>query len=231
MFPLFTAAGFSPASDMAIDDTGLVRLAQEANDQEAFGELIRRHRSACLKLATFLLRDPGEAEEEVQNACWKAFDNLHQFQGNAEFAHWLLRIVSNQCLMRIRVKMRAPMVSLDGRTGRNGEGHHELPALAPDPERECLHGEMSETVTREIGHMPPLLRNPLVLHDVNQVPILEVARHLKITVPAAKSRLIRARLELRQRILRLCGRNGHHAFCSSGPSMPAKPTRRPIWMH
>src|ERR1044072_8043076 len=79
----------------------LVRAAKEG-DAEAFGELVQRHRKTCLKRAMMMIRNRSDAEDEVQNAFWKAFQRLDQFRGEGSFAAWLGRIVENQCLMRIR---------------------------------------------------------------------------------------------------------------------------------
>src|SRR5579864_2329537 len=76
-------------------------------DATAFGELIKRHYSSCLKRASSLIRNPTDAEDEVQNACWKAFERLGQFRGDGTFSAWLSRIVENQCLMRIREDRQA----------------------------------------------------------------------------------------------------------------------------
>src|SRR4051812_44036411 len=95
-----------------LTDAQLVGLAQQAG-REAFAELIHRHRRRCANLATSILRNQGEAEEETQNACWKAFQYIEQFKGESEFSTWLLRIVENQCLMVIRQKRRAQFVHID----------------------------------------------------------------------------------------------------------------------
>src|SRR5258705_9133716 len=95
-----------------LTDAQLVGLAKQG-DRDAFGELIHRHRRRCANLATSILRHWGEAEEETQNACWKAFEHIDQFQGQAQFSTWLMRIVENQCLMLIRLRGRANFVHLD----------------------------------------------------------------------------------------------------------------------
>ena len=62
-------------------DPQLIEAARDG-DQDAFGELLQRHHRRCLNLATSILRDRGEAEEETQNACWKAFEQIDRFRGN-----------------------------------------------------------------------------------------------------------------------------------------------------
>ena len=75
-------------------DAALAALAKEG-DRQAFEQLITRHYQTCVNIASFMLHDRGEAQDEVQEACWKAFEHLDQYHGEAEFASWMLRIVVN----------------------------------------------------------------------------------------------------------------------------------------
>src|SRR6478672_1459588 len=90
----------------------LVRSAQ-AGDEAAFAELTRRHYSSSLKLAVSILRDRQEAEDEVQNAYWKAYHHIGQFHLDAKFSTWMTRIVVNQCFMRLRQLRRARFLFID----------------------------------------------------------------------------------------------------------------------
>lgn len=186
-----------------LSDTELVARTRHGSE-EAFNILVKRHYTTCVNIATFILRDRGDAQDEVQKACCKAFEHLDQYQGEAEFLTWLLRIVSNQCLMLIRVRRRARFVYIDAETGRERSSPMELPEMAPDPEHELMDRELHDVLQREIRHIPPLLRNVLLLRDVQELPMPDVAERLHITVPAAKSRLLRARVELRARVMRHC---------------------------
>jgi RNA polymerase sigma-70 factor (ECF subfamily) len=210
-----------------LTDRELIASAR-ANDRDAFGELVRRHHPSYLRLAIYMLRNRGEAEEEVQNAYMRAWEHLDQFQGTAEFSSWLSRIVTNHCLMLMRVKARVRMVYIDGIQSRDGDGLIELPSVTADPERDLIQTQMASVVQREIRRIPALLRNVVVLRDVEQLPMPTVARRLGITVPAAKSRLFRARVELRSRVQQHCGPAGYSAPRSKVQSMPAKSTRCPV---
>jgi RNA polymerase sigma-70 factor (ECF subfamily) len=208
-------------------DADLVRMARN-NNRDAFDELVLRHRASCVRFAISLLRDRGEAEEEVQNAFWKAFEHLDQFRGDAEFSSWLLRIVANHCLMRLRLRARARMLYLDSDSGREGEGQIEVPCAAADPEFELIQTQMAGVVRQEIRRIPKLLRNVMMLRDMEHLPMPDVAQRLGITVPAAKSRLFRARTELRHRVLQSCGSRGYYTPRSSVQDIPARSTRCPI---
>jgi RNA polymerase sigma-70 factor (ECF subfamily) len=190
-----------------LSDAQLVDLTKQGN-REAFDELIRRHRRRCLNLAASILRDRGEAEEETQNACWKAFEHIHQFHGEAEFSTWLLRIVENQCLMLIRRRRRAQFVYLDDCDPDGGNGPTQLSTPDADPEGDLGKREVLRVLEAEIRRIPPLLRKVMLMRDVQEMPIEDLAAQLGITVAAAKSRLLRARVELRQRMLRHCTRTG-----------------------
>lgn len=167
-----------------------------------------------MNLAACILRDREEAEDEVQNACWKAFEHLDQFQGESDFSIWLSRIVVNQCLMFMRARRRVRFLHLDAGIPGYQSGTIDLPSWKLDPEGEVGRRQVDEVLKREIRRIPTLLRNVVLLRDVDELPISEVADRLGITVSAAKSRLLRARLELRQRVLRHCGSSGQGSLAT-----------------
>src|SRR5688572_26634783 len=177
-------------------DEILVRLAR-TGDKEAFGELVSRYRQKCVDLATFFLRNRGDAEDEVQNAISKAYAHLDQYHGEAEFSTWLSRIVSNQCLMLMRIQRRTRFVYLDETAPAREAPPLELPDCGPDPEGELAYKQMKGALRTEIRRIPPMLRNVMLLRDIQELSMNDVAEKLGITVPAAKSRLLRARTELR----------------------------------
>ena len=184
---------------MKKSDEALVREAQQGNE-ESFAELMRRHSGASFKVAVSMLRDLQDAEDEVQNAWWKAYTHIGQFAGEARFTTWMTRIVMNQCLMRLRQSRRARFHYLDDALIGEDRGTLDLPDPAPTPEQELDRQQMEQLLHREIRRIPPLLRNALILREVNELPMLEVAAQLGVSVAAAKSRLLRARHELRDRL-------------------------------
>ena len=184
----------------------LVQLAKQG-DTHAFGELLRQNYNACLKRARWMIRNRSDAEDEVQNACWKAFQRLDQFRGEGTFSAWLSRIVENQCLMRIREERQSRFLHLDQASESNIR--IELVAQMMDPEDELGDQQLDSLLQREISRIPPLLRNVMLLYDVDELPMLEVATRLGLSVPAAKSRLMRARVEMRARLSKHCGQRGY----------------------
>src|SRR5947209_8884888 len=186
-------------------DFDLVELSRQG-DTDAFGELVSRHYQRCAKLAGFILRDRTGASDEVQKAGWKAFEHLDQYRGTAECFSWLSRIVINECRMVLRVNRRTHLVCLDG-TGMDAP--LRLPAVTEDPEHDLIERQMAEVVRREVRHLPTLMRNVMLLRDVEGLPVTEVADRLGVTVAAAKSRLVRARHEVRSRVSRHFGAHGY----------------------
>lgn len=190
-----------------VDDHELVKMAQ-AGDDTAFTELLARHRASCMKLALSILRNREDAEDEVQSALWKAYQHIGGFQQDARFSTWLTRIVVNQCLMRIRKNKRARMFHIDDVQIGDEIGTLELADSRGTPEGAVGRSEVNGVIETEIRRIPPLLRNVFMLREVQQLPMAVVAQQLGITVAAAKSRLLRARKELKIRMERHTGRLG-----------------------
>ncbi len=188
-------------------DDELVLLAKSGNDA-AFTELIERHRSISFKLAYSILRDRSDAEDEVQNATWKAYSHLDQFNYEAKFSTWLTRIVVNQCLMRLRKDKRAKFFYIDDVQIGDEVGTLDLQDKADTPEMDLGRREVSEILHREVNRMPPLLKKVFWMRDIEERSMPDVAESLGISVAAAKSRLLRARHELKARLEKHQGRLG-----------------------
>jgi RNA polymerase sigma-70 factor, ECF subfamily len=186
-------------------EQALVAAARQG-DVEAFGELFERHRSACLRRAILMLRNRGDAEDEVQNGFWKAFRRLDQYRGEGAFGAWLAKIVENQCLMRLRDQRSSRYVCLD--ESSDTKPGLELVGRAATPEEDLGVKEVVWLLRREVSRIPPLLRDVVILRDLHQLAMSDVAVRLGVSVPAAKSRLMRAREELRSRVSKHCGRKG-----------------------
>jgi RNA polymerase sigma-70 factor (ECF subfamily) len=138
----------------------------------------------------------------VQNSFWKAYTNITSFQHDARFTTWLSRIVINQCLMRLRSAKHKRTLSIDDVQLGEGRSTLELRDARDTPEAHLGRKEVVQMVRTEINFIPPLLRDVLVLKDIEQRPTAEVAERLSLTISAVKSRLLRARHMLRTRIER-----------------------------
>ena len=187
-----------------LSDDQLLTLAQDG-EEGAFAELMSRNSSSSFKLALSILKDRQEAEDEVQNSYWNAWRYLGRFQRDSKFSTWISRIVINQCLLRLRKARKASFLYLDDGAAGGELGVMELPDRGLTPEAELGSKEMSAILHREIRRMPPILRSVLVLRDLDELSMDDVAVRLGISLVAAKSRLLRARAELRQRLERQFG--------------------------
>ena len=161
---------------------------------------MRRNSSTSFKLALSILKDRQDAEDEVQNSYWNAWRHLSQFRRGSKFSTWMSRIVINHCLMRLRKIRQANFLYLD-----EGAADGEVPVMElrdkrPTPEGDLSSRETSEILHREIRRLPLLLRKALVMRDLDQLSMEELAEELGISVMAAKSRLLRARRELKRRL-------------------------------
>ena len=199
----------------------LLKLAQEG-DRDAFGQLISKHYQSCVNIATSIVRNRSEAEEEVQQAVWKSFQHLDQYLGEAEFFTWLIRIVVNECRMLLRERRRARFQYIDSSQDGGRDRTAELLSRLTDPEGQALKTEMISVLEMEIRHIPPMLREVILLRDLKELPMLQVADHLGITVSAAKSRLLRGRNELRRRVTSRLGPSRHMMPISTEQTLPAR---------
>src|SRR3954466_12169664 len=186
-------------NDSDATDDFLVEQCKGGN-QSAFNELMRRYHSAALKVALSIVRDRQDAEDEVQNAFWKAYEHIGQFNKDAKFSTWLTRIVVNQCLMKLRRLRRTRYTYIDDVSLGEEIVSLDLKDARQTPEQALGRAEIAGVLYEEIRRTPPLLRNVFLLRDVEQRPMPEVAELLGISVAAAKSRLLRARTELRTRM-------------------------------
>ena len=193
-----------------LTDDHLVICCQKGQE-EAFAELMTRHQLPAMKLALSILQDTLDAEDEVQNAFWKAYKHIGQFQRDSKFSTWLTRIVVNQCLMSLRQARRAKFYYLDEIQAGDGVTALELEDKGKSPEQTFGQTEIAKVLRGEIQRIPPLLRHVFLLRDVEEQPMPEVASRLGISVAAAKSRLLRARAELRNRM--------EHHKGAMGPAM------------
>jgi RNA polymerase sigma-70 factor (ECF subfamily) len=154
-----------------------------AGDIDAFGELVRRHERRVRSALSRLLDDERDVEEATQDVFVQAWRNLERFRGEAALSTWLYRIAVNEALMRTRRK-RVPTVELS-------EAH----AVAPDAGRQG-HRLRGFLIAR-VKQLAPEYRAALVLRDIEGLSNQEVADVLGISLAAAKSRIHRARMQIR----------------------------------
>jgi RNA polymerase sigma-70 factor (ECF subfamily) len=184
------------------DELALVQAAKKG-DVGAFEELVRRYDRNVFRIAQHITQNREDAEDVVQDAFLKAYGNLDQFQGQSKFYTWLVRIAVNEALMRLRRRRPERMVSLDEEVKTEEDSMpREVADWSPNPEQLYSQGELRDILGKTIQGLPPSFRTVFVLRDVEGLSTEETADALGLSIPAVKSRLLRARLQLRERLNR-----------------------------
>lgn len=171
-----------------------------AGDLAAFEVIVRTLGPSLLNVARRMLRNEDEAREAVQDAFVSAFRSCGQFEGSSRISTWLHRIVVNSCLMRIRSQRRKQEVAIDQWLPTFlSDGHHEASFVDwSNAAYELVkRRETCELVRRCIDRLPESYRTVLLMHDIDGVPIDEIASALNTSRNAVHIRLHRARQALR----------------------------------
>jgi RNA polymerase sigma-70 factor (ECF subfamily) len=191
----FTVA---PAGDA---DAPLVAAARKG-DPAAFEKLLVRYERKIFRLAIRITGNHHDAEEAVQDAFTKGFSRLDSFQGDSLFSTWLTRIAINQALMKLR-RRRPNVLPLDeALQTEEGEVPREIVDWGPTPEQQYSQQELRAVLEGAVAALKPDQRVVFQLRDVEELSIEETARELGISMSAVKSRLLRARLALREKLNR-----------------------------
>ena len=184
------------------DELALVQSAKKG-DVQAFEELVRRYDRNVFRIAQHITHNREDAEDVVQDAFLKAYSNLDQFQGQSKFYTWLVRIAVNEALMKLRRIKPGRTVSLDEDVKTDEDSlPREVADWSPNPEQQYNQAELRDILTRTIQGLPTSFRTVFVLRDVEGLSTEETAEALDLSIPAVKSRLLRARLQLRERLNR-----------------------------
>jgi RNA polymerase sigma-70 factor (ECF subfamily) len=182
------------------DESVLVDAARKG-DISAFESLVKRYDRNVFRIAQHITQNREDAEDVVQDAFLKAYQNLGQFQGQSKFYTWLVRIAVNEALMRLRRRRPERMVSLDEDVKTEEDSMpREIADWTPNPEQQYTQGELKDILSRTIQGLPASFRTVFVLRDVEGLSTEETADALGLSIPAVKSRLLRARLQLRERL-------------------------------
>src|SRR3954449_6808869 len=192
----------SKVAEPQTEELVLVDAAREG-DIAAFEQLIKKYDRNVFRIAQHITQNREDAQDVVQDAFLKAYQNLEQFQGNSKFYTWLVRIAVNEALMRLRRRRNDRTVSLDEDVEtEDGSIPREVADWAPNPEQLYGTSELGDILKKTIQGLSPGFRTVFVLRDVEGLSTEETAEMLNLSVPAVKSRLLRARLQLRERLSR-----------------------------
>ena len=183
-------------------DVALIERVR-GGDLSAYDSLVRKYERQLFRIAQHITQNREDAEDVMQDAFLKAYEKLNQIQGNSKFYTWLVRIAVNESLMRLRKRRTGKMVSIDEDIEtEEGSVPRDLADWAPDPEQNYGQAELAGILRKTIQVLPPWFRIVFVLRDVEGLSTEETAETLGLSIPAVKSRLLRARLQLRERLSR-----------------------------
>jgi RNA polymerase sigma-70 factor (ECF subfamily) len=201
------------SSPIEVDDEAAIVAQARTGDAKSFNELLQRYERKIFRLALHITQNREDAEDVLQETFLKAYQHLDQFQGQSKFYTWIVRIAVNQALMKLRKRKSDRSVSLD-ETIDTGEDTvaREIAAWDENPEEQYGREELNQILTSAVDGLTPIYRAVFVLRDVDGLSTEETAEALELSVPAVKSRLLRARLQLRDKLTRYFKRKGDDAF-------------------
>ena len=180
--------------------------ALQKGDRTEFARLVDTYSAPIYRLALKIVGTPQDAEDVLQETFIKAYRNLSTFEGRSSFSTWLYRIASNEAFMSLR-RRKPEAVSVDAEI-ETPDGEQE-PVQIVDwcclPEAELLTTESREYLDMAIDRLPPPLRVVFLLRDIEGLSVRETAEALRISEAAVKTRLLRARLQLRERLSQYYG--------------------------
>jgi RNA polymerase sigma-70 factor, ECF subfamily len=190
-----------PATVDLLADTAEGRLIQRIRqgEREAFYELLRPYERNLFLAALAIVRNESDAEEVAQEAVLKAFQNLGRFRGESKFSTWLIQIAINEGKMRIRKARQHLYESID--EGQRSDDGGYIPKDFADwreiPSQALERAELRQALRQGLASLGEKYRSVLVLRDVQQLSIEETAQVLGISPANVKTRLSRARLQMR----------------------------------
>lgn len=181
----------------AADDELARRVA--AGDSAAFEALMRRYNRVLFRTARAVLRDDAEAEDALQDAYLHVYRSIGDFRGDARLSTWLVRIVANEALMRLRKReRRAAIVPIASGVLEEQLGQIADADMNRSPEPSAQRAEIRRLLEREIDALPADYRAVFVLRAVEELSVEETAAALAIPPATVRSRLFRARSLLRE---------------------------------
>ena len=202
----------APSVTATFDESDLVARAK-AGDAQAFTELVTHYQRKIYRLAKHITQNDEDAEDVLQETFLKAYEHLDNFQGNSKFYTWIVRIGVNESLMKLRKRKGDRTVPLDEPVDTGEEMvSREIAVWEDNPEQRYSHEEMQQILDEAVQTLKPDFRTVFILRDIEELSTEETAETLGISIPAVKSRLLRARLALREKLTRQFKRKGEDVF-------------------
>ncbi len=196
---VLTKVGNNPEQVGGSREQKLIASVQRGQN-ELFYELVRPYEKRIYAAALAILRNEQDAEDAAQEAMLKAFKNIGQFRAEARFSTWLIQITVNEALMRRRRERTVTMEGIDGRRSGDEEGEYAPRDFADwreIPSEALERKEVRQRLAAALATLDQKYREVFVMRDMEHLNIQETAEALGISVASVKTRLLRARLMLR----------------------------------
>lgn len=167
-------------------------------DQEAFRLLIETHQSRVIGTVAKMLGDDTDSEDIAQQVFIRVWNSAGRYRPSAKFTTWLFKITRNLVFNELRRRKRHPAMHIEH---KEEEGSFQMPdPNSPSPATDMLDGELQAAIQRAIDSLPEAQRMAIILRRYEEMSYEEIADVLKLSVPAIKSILFRARADLRERL-------------------------------
>ncbi len=182
------------------DEASLVAQARQGG-AEAFNELAERYQRKIFRLAQHITQNPEDAEDVLQETFLKAYEHLPDFHGDSKFYTWIVRIAVNEALMKLRKRKWDKTVWLDEPVNTGDDTvAREIAVWEDNPEQRYSKEELRDILDKAVNSLAPAYRTVFVLRDMEGLSTEETAQTLDLSISAVKSRLLRARLQLRDKL-------------------------------
>ena len=202
--PSHSGSGWKPVhageskDESALAEAAMIRRICDG-ESELFTVLVRPYQRMVYTTAISILRNERDAEEIAQEALFKAFKNLKQFRGECRFSTWITQIAMNEARLRLRRLKKAAEQSMD--CGIDNEEGDYIPIDFADwreiPSESLQRKELREALRSAISSLKSIYRDVLILRDIQHLCVAETAAALGISESSVKTRLLRARFQVR----------------------------------
>jgi RNA polymerase sigma factor (sigma-70 family) len=190
--------GQSAAPPLTITSDALLVTRAQNGEQLAYVELCRRHREMVFRTALRITQNMDDAEDVLQDSWMRALAHIGTFDGRSAFSTWVTRIAINSALTMMRRRRTRRELSLDDPVDPDNRRVIEMLEPSRNPEKRCLETERVRLVRQAIKRLPSKLRTAIELRQSQDGSMSELAMLAGVSVPTMKSRLVRARLRLRE---------------------------------
>jgi RNA polymerase sigma-70 factor, ECF subfamily len=185
----------------------------KAGETASYEIIMRRYNQRLFRVARAILRDDAEAEDVIQDAYVRAYQNLHQFAGYAPFSIWLTRIAVHEALRRLRLRNRSQQLD---EFEQDEEGPMKAVETSPDPEERASIAELGRLLEEVVLELPDGYRTVVMMRDIEQMSTSETAEALDLSEQNVKVRLHRGHAMMRGSLMARLGEAGRAAFLFMG---------------